>query len=346
MCFCVFLFKVFKAIKNACVNLLIFSILKLSNGGTVRFIALFLMFLPFTAMADVLSLYDALRATYTACVGIEDELADLKKMAGINTAVTGVGTATGVGATATGLVKSSKDNKIEELEVKLEKLREIESNNQDEENTANDFAAFSTEFDSSYSSIKQQLKDYQSEIDKLTEQSKKLGNWRTGLLAGSTVTNIAGAAIAGTNKVSVGLREQIDTCIKAVDDLQQSMMQARLNGEDISEAQSIVDACKEYKYVDVSKIDNRAKGAMISSVVGATTGLAGTITSATANTDKTRNDNTDAGKQKEKNLNTAANVLSGVTTAASATATVFNATQISAIKKVAEVAEKCTGVLK
>lgn len=299
-----------------------------------------------TANADVLPLYDALRATYTACVGIDDELADLKTMAGINTAVTGVGTATGVGATATGLVKSSKDNKIEELEVKLEKLREIESNNQDEENTANDFAAFSTEFDSSYSSIKQQLKDYQSEIDKLTEQSKKLGNWRTGLLVGSTVTNIAGAAIAGTNKVSVGLREQINTCISAVDSLQQSMMQARLNGEDITEAQSIVDACGEYKYVDVSKIDNRAKGSMISSVVGATTGLAGTITSATANTDKTRNDNTDAGKQKEKNLNTAANVLSGVTTAASATATVFNATQISAIKKVAEVAEKCTGVLR
>ena len=312
----------------------------------MRLIALFLMFLPLTAMADMLPLYDALRATYTACAGIDDELSDLKVKAGINTAVTGVGTATGVGATVTGVVKASKDNKIEELEVKLEKLREIESNNQDEENTANDFAAFSTEFDSSYSSIKQQLKDYQSEIDKLTEQSKKLGNWRTGLLAGSTVTNIAGAAIAGTNKVSVGLREQINTCISAVDSLQQSMRQARMNGEDITEAQSIVDACSEYKYVDVSKIDNRAKGSMISSVVGATTGLAGAITSATANTPKTRNDNTEEGRQKEKNLNTASNVLSGVTTAASATATVFNATQISAIKKVAEVAEKCTGVLR
>ena len=85
---------------------------------------------------------------------------------------------------------------------------------------------------------------------------------------------------------------------------------------------------------------------MISSTVGAATGLAGTVTSAMANTDKTRKDNTESGKQKEKNLNTAANVLAGATTAASATATVFNATQISAIKKVAAVAEKCTGVLK
>jgi len=65
-----------------------------------------------------------------------------------------------------------------------------------------------------------------------------------------------------------------------------------------------------------------------------------------ANTDKIRDDNTDSGKQKEKNLNTAANVLSGATTVASATATVFNATQISAIKKVATVAQKCTEVLK
>ena len=64
----------------------------------MRFIPVFLIFMPFTAMADILPLYDALRATYTACVGIDDELAGLKTMAGINTAVTGVGTATGVGA--------------------------------------------------------------------------------------------------------------------------------------------------------------------------------------------------------------------------------------------------------
>ena len=308
----------------------------------MRFIALFLMFLPFTAMAEVLPLYDALRGTYTACVGIDEELADLKKKAGINTAVTVVGTTTGVGATVTGVVKSSKDSKIEELEIKLEQLREIESKNQQQESVENNFEAFASEFETSYSSIAQQLKDYQSEIDKLTEQSKKLGNWRTGLLAGSTATNIAGAAISGTNKVSAGLKEQINSCISAVDTLQQSMMQARLNGEDITEAQRIVEACKEYEYVDTSKIDNRAKGAMISSVVGAGLGLAGTITSASANSKDVR----DGGSDKEKNLNTTANVLSGVTTVASATATGFNAAQISAIKKVAEVAEKCTGVLK
>lgn len=312
----------------------------------MRFIIAFFILFPFVASADVLPLYDALRATYTACVGIDDELAGLKKMAGINTAVTGVGTAAGAGATVTGIVKSQKDKEISEIEIKLEKLREIETENPQTGNETTDFDVFYREFENSYTNIAQQLKDYQSEIDKLTQQSKKLGNWRTGLLAGSTVTNIAGATIAGTNRVGVGLNEQINTCISAVDALQQSMMQARLNGADITEAQNIVDACGEYKYTDISKIDTRAKGAMISSIVGATTGLSGTVVSASANTQKTRNDNTGSGRQREKNLNTAANVLSGVTTAASATSTVFNATQISAIKKVAEVAEKCTGVLR
>ena len=50
--------------------------------------------------------------------------------------------------------------------------------------------------------------------------------------------------------------------------------------------------------------------------------------------------------KKEKDLNIAANVLSVGATAASISATVFNATQIAAIKKVAGVSEKCTGVLK
>ena len=296
------------------------------------------------ASANVLPLDDALRATYTACVGIDDELADLKTMAGINTAVTAVGTVAGVGATVTGFVKQSKDNQAEELEKLIKELEELSKGGT--EPTDAEIEAFLAEFEQSYDDAVKELEKHQEELKKLENQSKNLGNWRTGLLAGSTATNVAGAIIAGTNKVDGDLKTQIDNCISNVKNLQNSIMQARINGEDISEAESIASACGEYEYVDVSKINNRAKGAMISSTVGAATGLAGTVTSAMANTNKTRNDNTESGKQKEKNLNTAANVLAIGTTAASATATVFNATQISAIKKVAAVAEKCTGVLK
>ena len=297
------------------------------------------------ATANVLPLDEALRATYTACVGIDDELADLKTMAGINTAITSVGTAAGVGATVTGFVKQSKDNQAEELEKLIKELEELEKNAIYP--TDAEQQAFLAEFEQSYDiAIKDIIDGTQTKLDKLTNQSKKLGNWRTGLMAGSTATNVAGAIIAGTNKVDADLQTQINNCISSVTTLRNSMMQARINGEDVSEAESIASACGEYEYVDVSKINNRTKGAMISSAIGATTGLAGTVVSATANSNKIRNAQGDAAQQKEKNLNTAANVLAGATTAASATATVFNATQISAIKKVASVAEKCTGVLK
>ncbi len=306
----------------------------------------FILMSSYATAADFLPLDDALRATYTACVGIDDELADLKKMAGINTAITSVGTAAGIGATVTGFVKASKDEQIEKLEMeRLRKIAESGVNSNTSNGSLNDNMLALQQY---YNSHKNDTPtgDIDSEIEKLTKQSKNLGNWRTGLLAGSTATNVAGAIIAGGNKADKDLQTQIKNCSAAVNNLRNSMMQARINGTDITEAQSIVTACSEYDYVDVSKINNRVKGAMISSTIGVATGLAGTVTSAIANTDKTRNDNTDSGKKKEKNLNTAANVLSIGTTAASATATVFNATQISAIKKVAAVAEKCTGVLK
>lgn len=314
------------------------------RGATTKIISLIVALTSATVVkAEVFPLDDALRATYTACVGIDDELADLKKMAGINTAVTGVGTAAGAGATVVGLVKASKDKQIANLEEKLARLKELTSR---QTITAPNRAELLSETDQYYQDNKDETKTIEDEISVLTKQSKKLGNWRTGLVAGSTATNVAGAIIAGNNKVDDDLQTQIDNCKLAVKNLRDSIMQARFNGEDISEANTIADACKEYDYVDISPINKRAKGAMISSVIGATTGLAGTVTSAMANTDKIRDNNTDSGKQKEKNLNTAANVLSGATTVASATATVFNATQISAIKKVATVAQKCTEVLK
>ena len=313
-------------------------------GGIYRSLLVFsICLLPGVVKADVLPLDDALRATYTACVGIDDELTDLKKMAGINTAITGVGTAVNTGATVVGIVKASKDKQAEELERLIKELAEMEDDK--ESPTEDQIAEWGREFNQSFESSKSE-KTLTEQLDKLNKQSKSLGNWRTGLLAGGTATNVAGAIIAGNNKVDDDLQTQIDNCKLAVKKLRDSIMQAKFNGEDVSEANTIADACKEYDYVDISPINKRAKGAMISSVVGATTGLTGTVTSAMANTDATRNDNTDAGKQKEKNLNTASNVLAGTSTVASATATVFNATQISAIKKVAAVAEKCTGVLK
>ena len=307
------------------------------------------MLFPVVADADVLGLDDALRATYTACVGIDEGLSDLKKMAGINTAVTAVGTAAGAGATVVGIVKANKDAQARGIAEGLKAAKDfqytsetIKENLWDDEDTRK---AFLAEFQAKMNT------EWDEKIQPLRDESKTLGNWRTGLMAGNTATNIAGAIIAGNNKIDEDLQTQIDNCKTAVRNLKDSVMQARMNGEDVTEADNIVEACNEFNYVDVSPINDKAKGAMISSIVGAATGVAGTVTSAVANSDDVRLDNkkfdkTEEEWQKEKNWNTAANVLAGTSTVASGVATVFNATQISAIKKVANVASKCTEVLK
>lgn len=189
---------------------------------------------------DIVSLDDALRATYTACVGIDDELADMKKMAGINTAITAVGTATGAGATVVGLVKASKDKQAEELEQLIKELEELSGADRDTSDA--EVEKFLTEFEQSYDDAVKQIEEYKAQQDKLTKQSKNLGNWRTGLIAGATATNVAGAIIAGNNRVKKDLQAQIDECKSAVDNLRRVMMQARITGTDISEAQTIADA--------------------------------------------------------------------------------------------------------
>ena len=296
--------------------------------------------------ADVLDLNTALQNTYRACAEIDDNLHDLKVLAGVNTAVTAVGTGLGVGATATGFVKQKTDKEIEELEKLLKEMEELSNQYTGTEPDANQRSAFLTEFNNTYNTAVKDKATAQQKIDDLTKKSKNLGNWRTGLLAGNTVTNVAGAVIASKTINKDDIQGQIDACISATKDLNNAILAAKLSGEDISEAQSIYKACREYEYVDISPINKRGKGAMISSSIGAGLGGIGTITSGVANSDKIRNDNTDSGKKKEKDLNTASNVLSIGATAASATATVFNATQIAAIKKVAKVSESCTRVLK
>ena len=59
-----------------------------------------------SANAELLDLNTALQNTYKSCVGIDEILTDMKKLAGINTAVTAVGSGLGIGATVTGFVKA------------------------------------------------------------------------------------------------------------------------------------------------------------------------------------------------------------------------------------------------
>lgn len=268
----------------------------------------------------------ALGAVRARCAGISRELSDLKRMAGINTAITGVGTAAATGATVVGIVKTSVDKDLRAILARVDET---------ENTTVNPPA---DEVMSVYDKTATNIKSEQSE---LYNKSKKLGGWRTGLLGVGAATNVAGAVIAANNRVDGDLQSRINECIAAVDSLKSAMAQARIDGTDVGTASKIATACGEWKYADLSVINNRARGAMVSSIVGATTGTVGTITSASANTDATRSD-----ADKEKTLNTASNVLAGTAAVASGVATIFNATQIAAVKKIVKIADECEAALR
>lgn len=289
-------------------------------------------------------LLSAIERARTACGGISSEFTDIKTMAGINTAVTGVGTVAGGVALGTGLAKTNVDKELADMvEALIEKKRDIliSTLNVDETELKQAIRALARSGE--------QTEGLQTDLQKINQQeqkSKNLGNLRTGTMAGAAVTNIAGAVIASTNKVQGDLKSHIDECVASVKQLYGVAMQARMdNSADsytLQIADNIVSACSDYEMVDLSKIDNRSKGAMLSSTIGATTGIVGTIISASANSQKVR----DGDATKEKNLNTASNVLAGTTTVASATATMFNAAQIKAIKYAANVADICEEALK
>lgn len=313
-------------------------------------VAFLIGIVPAFANADVLSVDEALNLTQNACSGIEDNLDDLKKMAGINTAVTGVGTGLGAGATIVGIKKAKIDKELNA--VRLDKLRaaiEAKGEQQEPIQSESSINAFENQMRSyiPYDLEEEEdgtetVKPVDPEQEKLEKQSKKLGNWRTGLLGGTTATGVAGAIIAGNNKTDQSLRDQIEQCINAIAALKKAYTAAKMADDATFNAKEVIKACEQYKYIDLAKIDKRATGAMASSIVTAAAGATGTTVSALANSDKVRKDDTEAGQKKEKNLNTAANVLAGGTTVASAVATIFNASQISAIKQVLKVAEECS----
>ncbi len=287
----------------------------------------------------------AIQNAKSACLGISDRMSNMKTMAGINTAVTGVGTVTGAVALGAGVTKNKVDVVIEKWELALDEM--IKRQEQEGvEFVRIDLADLEKSFDRKVKSVDA----IQSDINKATEVSKNLGNIRTGTMAASTVADTAGTLIALNNKVDDDLQFTIDNCIKSISALETEYMRARVENTaseaDLTYADKIVNACLDWRDVDLSSIDKRATGAAISSGVGAVMGFFGTITSAKANSDSVRNDNSDDGKQKEKSLNTTANVLAGGTTVASGAATVFNAIQISAIKKAVTAADKCEEALR
>ena len=77
------------------------------------------------AIADVPTLSSALVNVHNNCVGISEDLARMRQMAGIGTAITGVGAAAGAGAVIVGIQAQRQIRNIHDLELQVAALRHI-----------------------------------------------------------------------------------------------------------------------------------------------------------------------------------------------------------------------------
>jgi hypothetical protein len=107
--------------------------------------------------------------------------------------------------------------------------------------------------------------------------------------------------------------------------------------------------CNPIKLTEIEKIEKRMKGVLAVSVTGGAIGIVGTAASASANSNKYTDNKlslTTQDKQKEKALNTTANVMAGANIATGATETGLNISLVNLTKKLTEQAKRCEEVLK
>lgn len=344
-------------------------------------IALIFSILPLTAFAESdaeIALNNAMDSVRTNCSGVSARMENIKKMAGIGTAVNAVGTASGVGGVVSGVIKQKTDLEMahnmgekEGIDVVLSKLKEKASAPENQamlnqkiklspgvEKELNEFATklSNEEKEEEIKNLEQRSEELQNEISKQQQKSTTAGNVRTGMFAIDTVSNVAGAVVSSKTVVGKDFIEQIKLCTESIHTLRDARTRAKVeDGGNIDQkkmevSQKMLDKCSEYEYVNLTPLNNLGKGAMVANSVGAVTGATATITSVLGNNKKLSNMDftTVEGAQeivKYEKVNKASNVLGGVTAAASLTGTVLNASQIKEAKKILNIASECEETL-
>ncbi len=259
-----------------------------------------------------------------ACSGISKELRDIKTKGTANVIVSAVGTGAAGGALYAGIKKSNIDKKIAELEKQMTDIKNMSDA---------DFIKFLKNM-AAFEEAREQYKGMCAQKRQLQAKSKELGNWRTGLMAGNTATAVAGTIISNKNQQESGnILAMIQKCLDTIDQNKQQIGQAQFdcNPSEYQQLQDVANKCGKMTTAHMEKVSKNSNTTKIVSAVNIGTGLAGTITSAVANSQK----------QNNKKMDTAANVLAGTSAVASGTSTVFNAITLKAINENIKNATAC-----
>ena len=314
-----------------------------------KILMLVIGFIPMISMADEADIIKSAEQIYEAaritCAGISDEIGKVANISKANTAVTAVGTVAAGGALVAGVAKSKEEKEIESL------INQMCANGGC---TAEGVEAMSDEqFLLQVLQPMAQIAELQQRIDK----SKKLGNWRTGLMAGTVGTNLASAIMSGINTDQSDLIQHISACneiVKSVSDMEMELRKAGIgpmHSPVVKQLSNVHTWCNTIDIKDIEKIEKRMKGVMGTSIAGTAIGIVGVGTSAVANSDKYMDTAkkvrlSEEDKKKEKVLNTTANVMAGANVATGAVETGLNISLITLTKKLMEQASRCEEVLK
>ena len=254
-----------------------------------------------------------------SCSGIKDDLKAIQVLAGVSTGASAVGTLTSGGALVTGIMKAKTDKKLNEL--------------------------------SNMSSLElyEYAKNLEGEKSKLEKKSKTLGNIRTGLMAGSIATSATSTITSGISMKKLDdLMDKMRDCDKAVTTLKSTIntvVEEEVNLT-LTTYQDIVKSCSGLDTSNIKEIKGVMTASTVVGGIGAATSIAGTITSAMANSKNVRNAEGDEAEKKEKNLNLASNIMAGISTGTSAGGIVLGAVTLSKLAKNVDIAEKCEDALK
>lgn len=285
-------------------------------------------------IAQLTQLYNA---TSVVCSGISDKLQHLKNMTTGSAVVSGVGTVVAGGALYAGLSKTQIDKEIERLEKQI-----CDAGGCDADAVAQMSA------DTFFNNVMlpmSKIAELQKQLADAEKRSKRMGNWRTGLMSGATATNITSAILSGVSRNQSDLIQQITACNNAIASVKNADVFGLnpIENPIVQKLNKITTWCADIDVVEIEKFEKQQTVVMGTSIAGAATGAAGTITSALANSKNVRNDKNE---KKEKNLNTTANVMAGTTTVLSGVSTGFNIASLTKINKIIKQAHRCEDALK
>lgn len=283
-------------------------------------------------------------ATKIVCSGISDEIGRIANISTVNTAITGAGTVAATGALVAGIKKSAEETEIENL------INEMCANG-----GCNATSVESMSDEDFFNKVIKPLAKI-TELQDNINKSKKHGNWRTGLMAGTIGTNLASAIISGRNTDQSELIQQITACNDMTTVASNTELELKaagitaINNPIVKKLDNIKTWCNQIDITDIEKIENRMKGVLGTSIAGGAIGVVGTVTSAAANSDKytdlnNRPNLSNTDKEKAKNLNTTANIMAGANIATGATGTALNISLITLAKKLIKNAQRCEEIL-